>query len=262
MVIVAMVLLGLCFGSFVNALVWRLHKKKDWVKERSVCTHCGHVLAAKDLVPVLSWIELRGKCRYCHKPIDDTPLTEIGTALLFVGSYLFWPYEFNSLGTTLFVFWLVFLVGFVALALYDLKWMLLPNKIVYPLIGLAVVQVLLVATYFDGGWDSLLGAFWGFVVGSGVFYGIFQLSKGKWIGGGDVKLGMVLGILAGGALESALLIFIASVFGTLFSIPLLVAGKAKAKMRIPFGPFLLAAMVVVYLFGADILSWYRDILIP
>lgn len=261
MIIAALILLGLVLGSFVNAFVWRLYKKKDWVKDRSECDHCHHKLGPLDLIPVVSWVLLRGKCRYCRKPIADSPLTELAMPTLFVLSYLFWPQPLEGEGLLTFSFWLVFLVGFLTLAVYDFRWFLLPNKIVFPLIGLAVLQVTLQLLFFDASWRDLLGAVLGATIISGIFYLLFVLSKGMWIGFGDVKLGIILGILAGGPLPAILLLFVASVFGMLFSLPLVLKGKADRKSYVPFGPFLLAAMVVVALFGADIIDWYRNLIL-
>src|SRR5438105_4077844 len=96
--------LGLAFGSFINALVWRIHEKKDWVRQRSQCPHCGHKLAAKDLVPVISWLALRGRCRYCGKPISlQYPLVELAMAAVFISSYYFWPGGVAGVGE-----WLLF----------------------------------------------------------------------------------------------------------------------------------------------------------
>ncbi|MEX2014368.1 MAG: prepilin peptidase, partial [Candidatus Saccharimonadales bacterium] len=104
MTLVALVLFGLSLGSFINALVWRLWQQENKkqktkndrrysiLKGRSICPHCKHILQAKDLIPVLSWVLLRGKCRYCNKPISaQYPLVEAGTAALFILSYVFWP---------------------------------------------------------------------------------------------------------------------------------------------------------------------------
>lgn len=272
MVIVVLVVLGLCFGSFVNALVWRLHEqaksKKRTAKNtkelsiihgRSMCVHCGHELAPEDLLPVISWLSLGGKCRYCKKPISwQYPLVEVFTAVLFVLSYVYWPMSFNSQGLTLFIFWLVFLVGFMALVVYDLRWFILPDKIVYPLAGLALLQVALLIVVFGGGKGSLLGAVYGILIGGGIFYVLFQVSGGKWIGGGDVKLGALLGLIVGGPAASLLLLFTASVLGTIVAVPLMLAGKANRSSRLPFGPFLIAAAIIVYLFGASIISWYKQ----
>lgn len=260
MILVALILFGLILGSFVNALVWRMHEGRDWVRERSECTHCHHTLAPKDLIPVVSWLMLRGKCRYCGKHIEDTPLAELAVPALFAFSYIFWPYGFEPEGIFLFGAWLLFLVGFVALAIYDLRWFLLPNKMVFPLIGLAAYQLVMQAFVFDEGLRVIGIGLAGAAVISGLFYLIFQVSRGTWIGGGDVKLAMALGLLAGGVVKSFLLLFLASLAGMLFSVPLILAGKAKRKAHIPFGPFLIIGLIVVYLFGGDIVAWYEELL--
>ncbi|HUS25756.1 MAG TPA: prepilin peptidase [Nevskiaceae bacterium] len=261
MIVLLLIVLGLVFGSFVNAFVWRVHEGKDWVRGRSECPHCHHQLAGKDLVPFFSWLALGGKCRYCHHKIEDSPLVELVTPLLFVISYAFWPEPLHGAGLFQFVLWLVFLVGFVALAVYDLRWFLLPDKVVYPLIALAAVQVLGLWLFYNGRWQDVLGAAAGAAIISGVFYVLFQISKGTWIGGGDVKLGVVLGLLAGGPLESLLLLFAASLTGTVLALPFLVQGKAHRATPLPFGPLLIFGLVVVRLFGADLIDWYTHLLV-
>ena len=261
MTIVILILLGLCFGSFINALVWRLHEKRDWVSERSECPHCHHVLAAEDLIPVLSWVYLRGKCRYCKKPIPDSPLVELSLPILLVISYVFWPAHLSGVGLFSFVLWTIFLVGFVALAVYDLKWMLLPDVIVFPLVILAVIQVLGTAVFFGGGWESLAASLGGVAIISGLFYLIYRVSHGSWIGFGDVKLGVVLGLLAGGPLPAVLVLLVASLMGTAFSLPLVLAGKAGRKSQLPFGPMLIAGLIVVVLAGKAIIGWYSGLLL-
>lgn len=258
MIVLLLIVLGLCLGSFVNAFVWRLHAGKDWVKGRSECTHCHHKLGPLDLIPVLSWVFLRGKCRYCHKKIEDSPLVEIVLPTLFVLSYLYWPYVLQGSGLITFVFWLVFLVGFLALAVYDLRWFILPNKMVFPLIALAIFQVVAIAIY-DKDWRMLAGAGLGALVVSGTFYLLFQISKGTWIGGGDVKLGLVLGLLAGGLLEGFLLLFTASVAGMLAALPMIIQGKAHRKTQLPFGPFLIIGLIFVTLFGMEVIDWYSGL---
>jgi len=202
MIIACLAILGVVFGSFVNALVWRFHEQAELVgkkskaackrreelsvvKGRSMCPHCRHVLGAKDLVPVISWLWLRGKCRYCREKIPDSPLVEIATGSLFAVSYVAWPYDLHGSGLFQFVFWLVFLVGFVALAVYDLRWFLLPDRIVFPLIGLAVVEVVVIAVWRHSLRDLGLPAA-GAAFIFGLFWILYQVSKGNWIGGGDV----------------------------------------------------------------------------
>lgn len=257
MVIVILVVTGLVLGSFVNAFAWRLHENKNWINGRSECPVCHHKLAAKDLVPVLSWLWLRGKCRYCKQKISiQYPLVELLTAGLFVFSYYFWPLNLHGIGLFQFVLWLIFLAGFIALAIYDLRWHMLPNKIVYPLIILAVIQVI-IASIWDKSANELLSVLWGVIVLGGGFYVIFQISGGKWIGGGDVKFGALLGLIVGGPLASLLLLFIASCCGSLYAIPLVISGRTRRKTQVPFGPFLIIGAVVVRLFGASIIEWYK-----
>ncbi len=284
MIMFYLILLGLVLGSFINALVWRLRKQDELVypelvdnkrrgskdnltkdelsiaRGRSMCPECHHMLAAKDLVPVFSWIWLRGKCRYCHKPISwQYPLVELLTGVLFAVSYVFWPLEFDALGIFRLAFWLIFVTGFVALAVYDLHWFELPDRIVWPLLALAVLQTL---TVFIVGRDItiLAQALLGAVVITGVFGGLYAVSKGKWIGFGDVKLSPVLGLLAGTPSKAFLVIFFASVIGTLVSLPLFMKDKNSFKKQIPFGPALLLATLIVVLFGTQVIDWYMSFL--
>ncbi len=259
MVIVILLILGLSLGSFINAFVWRIRKNKDWVRERSVCVHCGHVLAAKDLVPVFSWILLKGKCRYCHKPISwQYPVVEAATALLFIISYIYWPFVFNAHGTTLFVFWIVFLVGLIALAVYDIRWMILPNKIVYPFMLLATAQGIFIIAAAKDPLQAFISLVLSFLIGGGIFYLIFQISGGRWIGGGDVKLGGLLGLILADWQLMILTIFSASILGTIVTIPLLASGKAKKDTPIPFGPFLIIGAIFARLFGQTLINWYKN----
>ena len=280
MIIAILIVYGLCLGSFVNALVWRLHeqetehtKKKANPKRlkdlsisrgRSMCPDCSHTLSALDLLPVISWLSLGGKCRYCRKPISwQYPLVELLTASLFVLSYLSWPRELQGLEILSFGLWLVMLVGLMALVVYDLRWMLLPNRLTYPLTALASVFAVLNIYNSDG---SVLGGVLQLIaalaVGGGIFYILFQLSGGKWIGGGDVKLGWLLGLIVGTPLLSFLFIFIAALLGTLVAVPAMAAGKLKLSRTIPFGPFLIAGAIVSLLYGQIIVDWYTRLFLP
>lgn len=274
MVIAGLILLGLCIGSFINALVWRLHmqaqKKTRANKDssysiargRSMCPHCKHVLSVKDLVPVFSWLALHGKCRYCDKPISSQyPLVEAMTAVLFVFLYVFWPYELISIESILyFVFWLIFLSGFIALTIYDIKYLILPNKIIFPLLTLAIAAVV-IRFILTTNYDLLISTTTGAAVGGGIFYALFQVSKGAWIGGGDVKLGFLLGALIGGIAPAFLMLFLASLMGTVYSVPQMLAKKVGPKSKIPFGPFLIASAIIVQLFGASLIDWYTNLFI-
>ena len=293
MIIVILVVLGLCFGSFVNALVWRFHEQTELrdknlkhrekekrgakTKEalnakfqslsittgRSMCPHCKHNLTSIDLIPVLSWLSLKARCRYCHQSISaQYPLVELGTALLFVSSYLWWPVTLSGSQVAVFGLWLVLLVGLLALFIYDIRWMLLPNRIIYPLAIVAVVQAIVSIVSAANPTKALVSTILAVVVGGGIFYVLFQVSDGKWIGGGDVRLGWLLGLIAGTGARSFLLIFVAAVLGSVISLPFLATQRLKRTSVIPFGPFLIIAMIVVQLFGHTILFWYQRTFLP
>ena len=274
-----LLIFGLIFGSFINAWVWRLHEQlnkdgnpkkisKKKQKElsiatgRSMCPQCGHELAAKDLIPVLSWILLNGKCRYCRAPIGvQYPIVEAVTAVLFAVSYIVWPLDFNESWVLLsFITWLVLLVGLIALFIYDAKWMLLPDKIVFKL-----YLVLFISFIFQVALgrpiESLLGIVAGIFIGGGIFWVLFQVSNGRWIGGGDVKLGFLLGALLGSGILAFLMLFFASVFGMIWLIPSIMSKKVNNNSRIPFGPFLIAATIVVALWGQYVIDWYTNTLL-
>ena len=257
-IIIVLGLLGLCFGSFVNALVWRIRKKRDIVRERSECTHCHHILAWYDLIPVLSWVFLRGRCRYCRKPIDDTPLVEIVVTVLFVVSYIVWPYQLSTVAEwLLFGSWLVALIALVALADYDIRWQLLPDVIVFPLmvLGSAIgwLRFGMIAQLSVG--EAMIQILGGVAVIAGLYGVLYMVSSGRWVGFGDVKLNVFIGLILGwqGAIVA---VFVANLLGTALVLPGLLSGRLSRTSRIPFGPFLIAGCIITMLWGQQLIDWY------
>ncbi len=289
MIIAILVVVGLCFGSFVNALVWRLHEQAEVasklsrseknpskktrelrveqqrlsvLKGRSMCPDCHHELAAVDMVPVISWLALRGRCRYCGHPImPQYPLVELVTAGLFVASYIWWPVAFGTAQTAIFALWLLLITGLMALLVYDIRWKLLPSRLIYPLSAIATFMAITAIATAHSPWAAVLNAILAVAVGGGLFYALFQASSGKWIGGGDVRLGFLLGLVAITPARSFLFIFLAALLGSLLSLPLLATKRLKRNSTIPFGPFLIIALIVVQLFGTAILNWYQRVFI-
>lgn len=261
--LIALILLGLIFGSFANALIWRTHQRtRSIFSGRSICPHCKHQLAARDLVPLLSWLSLGGRCRYCHKPISrQYPIVELLAGSVFGLSYIFWPESLDSGQWVLLITWLASSVGLLALAVYDLKWMLLPNQLIYPTLLIASLGRAAYITGFSQNKLADLTAWLAAVaVASGIFWLIFYGSRGKWIGYGDVRLGLITGTLLATPAKSLLMIFTASVLGTLFVLPAVIARQKSLSYKLPYGPFLILAAGLVILFGAPVIDWYSHLL--
>jgi prepilin signal peptidase PulO-like enzyme (type II secretory pathway) len=271
--IIILTWLGLAFGSFVNALVWRVHeqskksgktnKKLSIVNGRSICPHCKHVLAWHDLIPVFSWLGLGGKCRYCKKPISKQyPLVELAQALVFILSYIWWPGGVHGTGTwILFITWLVVSVGLMALLVYDAHWMLLPNRILYPTFYVALAgRIVYIVGFETHKAHALLMLLLSVAVASGIFWVLFIASKGKWIGFGDIRLGFITGTVLANPGKSFLMIMLGSLLGTLFILPALILGKKNLASKLPYGPFLIAGTFICVFFGSSMLDWYSHFL--
>lgn len=270
MVFVVLATLGLAFGSFINALVWRVHQQETAGSEvsilsgRSQCPKCGRELAPKDLIPILSWLILRGRCRYCGQAISvQYPLVEAATAAVFVISYSFWPGGVYGAGEqTLLVTWLATSVGLIALFIFDLRWMLLPNHIIYPTLAVAAAgRLAYILSFEPQKAHAFISWLLSVLVASGIFWLIFMVSSGKLIGYGDVRLGLIVGTVLVDPLKSILVIFFASLAGSLFMLPSLITKKSSLVSKLPYGPFLVLATFFVVLLGDQLIDWYRRLLI-
>lgn len=280
---ISLVLVGLILGSFSGATVWRLrarqlrddkkyHEKVDpkeyeqlkgllepkLLSDHSRCLHCGYRLKWYDLIPLVSWLSLGGKCRQCKKPIGYfEPLIELGVALFFVLSYAFWPYGLAStLEITQFVLWLVTGVGLAILFAYDLKWSLLPNKVTFIVIGLGLASAVISIIGSNDLYGALASAIWSVLILGGIYAVIYMISRGRWIGFGDVKLGIGLGLLLADWQLAFMALFFANFIGCLIVLPMMALHKLKPTSRVPFGPLLITGMIIAMLFGQYVLTWY------
>jgi prepilin signal peptidase PulO-like enzyme (type II secretory pathway) len=283
LIVTILAVLGLCMGSFAGATVWRLRARQLVVdkaegesvdkteykklsplakaspaKDRSRCLHCGHTLAWYDLLPLASWVSTGGKCRYCQEPIGwFEPVIEVGTATLFVASYLLWPYLLLSgADIALFTLWIVACVLLVILFTYDLKWYILPDTIVFPLIAAGGSIALIRLFEADDPLAALLTMFAAVAILSGLYFSLWAVSKGQWIGFGDVKLGLGLALLLGNWESAFLALFAANFIGMVIVLPGLLSGKLSRKAHVPFGPLLITGTVIAFFFGQGIIDWY------
>lgn len=245
--------IGLVFGSFINAASWRLRldSKLSLFKGRSKCDDCGHELSWQDLIPLFSWIWLGGKCRYCKKPISaQNPIIELTTATLFVLSYLLWDTQSDWWQVTLGI-WLFNMVWLITLAVIDLMTHTLPYKITFPLAGFNVLVVIVLAVL---GYVDFMDRLIAVALFAGGFWLLWVISRGRWIGDGDVPLLAVMGLILG-TLKTGLALFIGSTIGSLIAAVLIIAGLRSKDQVLPFGPLLVIGTIIAQLFGDRIIDY-------
>ena len=245
---------GLIIGSFLNAVIWRLHSGKSISDGRSICPKCKHELSALDLVPLFSYVFLGGKCRYCHKKISwQYPVVELATAL----SFMFLAGNFQSFLSPVLVFQLVFVSFFIVIAVFDLQHYLILDKVVFPAAIIALMyRFYLSSRAGDFGWhSSLMAGLAGAAIISGFFGLQYVISSGRWIGLGDVKLGIFLGLVFGVG-QGLLLLFLAYCTGAVVGLALVAASKKELSGKLPFGTFLCFSATITLLNGPAILAWY------
>lgn len=285
-------IIGVCLGSFTKVLADRsLTVKSFW--GRSYCVSCKHKLAWYDLFPILSYIFLRGKCRYCSKKLSlEYPLIEFLMGLLIAGIFAkVIPVNFLELnvlsqgivGLSLLMYLLISII-LAATFLTDFKTGYIPDRITYPgiwslFILLAVSSVYksvllyfslqssglgkyLLPPYSNYFYTHTAELFEPFIYGCVMavvlglfFYLLIVFTKGRGMGGGDLKLGVFLG-LAFGFPYALVVLMLSFLLGSIAGIGLILFGKKKFGQTLPFGPFLSLAGVIVIFWGAEILSWY------
>jgi prepilin signal peptidase PulO-like enzyme (type II secretory pathway) len=284
-------ILGLIIGSFLNVVIFRLENKEKIINDRSKCLHCGHILKWYDLIPVLSFIFLKGKCRYCNNKISwQYPLVEIGTGVLFIMimnyelrimnyEYLISNIQYSILSL---LFWFYITSVFIVIFVYDLKHYIIPDKVIYPAIIITFIYKLFEILKF-GHWDlfgiwnlpaqcwSASGGEFGILdpvlyllfpafAASIFFYSIVIITKGKGMGGGDIKLAFLMGLILGWP-TILLSLFLSFIFGSIVGIFLILIGKKKMGSMIPFGPFLIVGTFIGLFLGERLINWYLSIII-
>lgn len=257
-------LFGLIIGSFLNCLVWRL-RTGEGMWTRSHCPRCHGQIAWYDNIPLLSFLILGGCCRHCHQRISwQYPAVELAVGLLFVcsfflesgiwnlesGNILFLTSNFKLLAS-LFRDWFLISVMTV-IFIYDLRWYLILDRVTIP-----TGVVLFGLNLFLGlNWQNLLLSV---IIGGSFFLIQFVVSNGKWIGGGDIRLGALMGASLGypGILTA---IFIAYILGSVVGLSMIALGKKQWGSKVPFGTFLAVATIITLFWGEQLVDWYWNLL--
>lgn len=259
-------LLGLALGSFLNCFVYRTYTGKS-IQGRSFCPHCKHFLGFFDLIPLLSFVLLKGRCRYCGKKISwQYPLVELFTAVvLLMGFYWYKPIDFfsnccSSAQIISFLFFAVFTFILIFIFVYDFKYYLIPDKISLPsILVIFIIQILFYflkltdTTQFFG--PYILSFVIAAVIGGAFFFLQFAVSRGRWIGGGDIRLGALMGAVLGWP-YILIALFLSYILGSVVSVILIILKRKKMQSRVPFGTFLTIGTLIALLWGRQILGWY------
>ena len=242
-------LLGLLIGSFINVLLVRLHNNENPVTGRSHCRHCKKTLRYRDLIPVISFIVLKGKCRDCKASIGHSYVwVELVTMLSFIGINLFPPDPKFLLLYFTAAFMLVFI------AFYDLLYLLVLDVFIIPSIFTVLfINIILTPLGFI---EGLVFYGSGMVVGGLFFLLQYVLTRGRGIGGGDIRIGMFLGALLG-IYNIFLALMVSYIVAFFFSLFLLLTKKVNLKSRIPLAPFLCIGGYAVLLWH-DVIWMYMD----
>lgn len=255
---VIMFVMGAVMGSFACCQVWRLKFREHGEKlgGRSVCLECEKKLRWYELIPVVSWVMQKGRCRKCKKFIGwQEILCEVGMGALFVFSYFFWPERMGGASETAwnwvgFLGFLAMLVGLCMLFVYDYRWGKLPTVVLIYCVVCAVVTVAaaLIGGFLVTSWWSFAG---GLVILPGIYYVLYKMSKEQWVGAGDWILALALSIVLADVVLALLCLLVANVAGCLVALPVMMKSKKSAKgLRLAMGPLLIIGFLVVF-FAAD-----------
>jgi leader peptidase (prepilin peptidase) / N-methyltransferase len=236
-------LIGLTIGSFLNVCIDRLPAEKSLAYPPSHCDACGRPLKVRDLIPVLSYIWIRGKCRYCSAPIPlRVPLVELCTGILF--AFLFWQYGL----TYQFALFAVYAAVLLTISVIDLQHKLILNVIVYPMaVIVCIIDIFLPGI---GWWQGLAGGAIGFAIL--LIPALFSRSGMGW---GDVKLAGLIGLMTGFR-DVFVAILGGVILGGIVAVILVALKKKSRKDTIAFGPFLALGAFIALLWGEQIIDWY------
>ncbi|WP_082789049.1 prepilin peptidase [Desulfolucanica intricata] len=236
-------IVGACVGSFLNVCIYRIPAGESVIYPPSHCTSCGKSLKVFDLIPLLSYILLRGKCRYCGVSVSrQYPLVELVTGLFYLTAFIFWGCSWKTPAM-----WVLFSI-LITSSVIDYFYQLIPNRVVLvgyvlglPLISLHSLQLLK---------SGLLGS-----LAAGLFLlAIAVISRGG-MGGGDIKLGALIGLYLG-LYNTVIALFLAFLAGATAGLVLMLFGRKGRKDVVPFGPFLALGSVITVFWGEILVKWY------
>jgi len=244
--------LGLIMGSFINCIAWRVYKKIS-ITGRSFCPKCKHQINWYDNIPLISFLVLKARCRNCKKAISsEYPIVEMVTGLLFVLVLYANPAISDMRSILILIRNFLVVVILMIIFIQDFKWYVILDKVSLP----SIVLIFLFNILLGFNWLNLLISG---IIGGSFFLLQYIISRGKWIGDGDIRLGVLMGVLLGWP-EIILALFLAYMIGAIVSVYLLSRRKKGLKSEVPMGTFLTPATLISLLWGPEIIQWYMSLL--
>ncbi|OGK53421.1 hypothetical protein A3H78_02705 [Candidatus Roizmanbacteria bacterium RIFCSPLOWO2_02_FULL_36_11] len=250
MVAIFIFLLGLAIGSFLNVLIDRLPAEES-IGGRSHCDNCKKTLSWIDLIPVFSWVYLRGKSRCCHKKISMFyPIVELLTGISFFFVFISYPTSTSSFPLlTSHILTLIIICFFIVIFFADLKYHIIPDEMTILLVLIGIILMFLRQSFFD--------YFFGALLLSLIMYGIYAVTKGRGMGFGDVKLAFPMGLILG--IKSGFIaLYLSFIIGGFFSLLLIIIHKRNLKSKIAFGPFMIIGFALMFFYNDPILNFIQN----
>lgn len=246
-------LFGASMGSFITMLVYRMHKKVPIGTSRSRCPECTHALKWFELIPLLSFLFLKGTCGNCHKKIPVRYfLIEFATTVLYLYAWYSYIHSSHPSVVVLLRDWLVIFVAVFTFA-YDILYLEVSMGIT---IGGGILVAILSLIYLGSDWMSVFG---GIFVGVGWFGTQYVISHGRWIGGGDIMIGFFMGASLG-LWKTIVALGCAYIIGGSWGLALLLSRRKQRKDQIAFGTFLTIGTLIALWWGSEIVAWYGSVL--
>ena len=249
---VSIFIFGLCIGSFLNVCIYRLPASKSIVHPRSMCSNCGTLIASYDNIPILSYMVLRGKCRYCGARISFRyPLIEFISGIFAVGVFMKYGLSVEAL------IYYTFIATLLVITFIDIDHQIIPDVISLPGIPIFFAASFVLPDI------TLVESIMGILIGGGSLWIVAQLyymlTRKEGMGGGDIKLLAMMGAIIGwkGVLFT---IFMASAVGTVVGMLVMLKTRTSMKLKVPFGPFLAIGAIAYIFLGPQLMAWYFNLL--
>jgi len=252
-ILALVIALGLCWGSFLTVIIWRVDDLKSIFKSRSHCDNCRQEIHWYDLIPIISYGILIGKCRHCRQKISAIyPSIEALTGIIFLLTYIKFGISWESLLLVVLFSVLILVLG------YDAIHMMVVDQFIWVAVAMAVVYQVFFGLDWSNWKPQLINLGIGILIGAAIPTLLVIFSRGKWMGEGDIGIGLIAGLVIG--FPNILINYILAFFiGSIYGILMVAIKYKKMKDPIPFAPFMVIGIIITFFAGSVIFGWYQHL---